>query len=47
MDMMGGIIANELAAGSSPESGGLWLHVWMEIGDDWCPPEVGAGANTL
>lgn len=29
----------------SPESGGQWLHVWMEIGNEWCPPRVGAGAD--
>ena len=27
----------ELASGSSPESGGEWLSVWMEIGDKCCP----------
>ena len=37
----------ELAAGSSPESGGQWLDVWMEIGAEWCPPEVSAETNTL
>ena len=25
----------ELAVGLSPESGGQWLHVWMEISDEW------------
>ena len=35
----------ELAAGSSPESGGQWLNVWMETDDEWCPPGVGAGAD--
>lgn len=37
----------ELAAGSSPESGGQWFHVWMEISDEWCPPGVSAGTDTL
>ena len=27
----------ELAAGLSPECGGQWLHVCMEISDEWCP----------
>ena len=27
----------ELATGLSPESSGQWLHVWMEISDEWCP----------
>ena len=25
----------ELAVGLSPESGGQWLHIWMEISDEW------------
>ena len=37
----------ELAAGSSLESGSQWLNVWMEISDEWCPPGIGAGASTL
>jgi len=37
----------ELAAGSCPESGGQWLNVWMEIGDEWCPTGVGARTDTL
>ena len=37
----------ELAAGLSPNSGNQWLSVWMEIDDEWCPPGVGAGADTL
>ena len=27
----------ELAAGSSPESGGQWLNIQMEMGGKWCP----------
>jgi len=34
----------ELAAGSSPESGGQWLNVWEEISGEWCPLGLGAGA---
>ena len=37
----------ELAVGLCLESGGQRLNVWMEISDEWCPPGVGAGANTL
>ena len=37
----------ELAAGSSPESGGQWLNIQMEISDEWCLPWVGVGTNTL
>ena len=37
----------ELAAGSSPESGGQWLSVWMETGDEWCPPGVSTITNNL
>ena len=37
----------ELAAASGPESGSRWLSVWMEIGDKWYPPGVGAGATIL
>ena len=40
-------IDKELAALSSPESGGQWLSVWMDVSNEWCPPEVGAGAGTL
>ena len=34
-------------AGLSPESGDQWLHVWTEIGYEWCPTGVDAGACTL
>ena len=37
----------ELAAALSPESGGQSLNVWMEIGAEWCPPEVSSGTDTL
>ena len=37
----------EVAAELSPESGGQWVNIWMEIGDEWCLPWVGAGTNTL
>ena len=37
----------ELAAGLSPDSGGQWLNIWMEMGDTWCPPGIGAEAGTL
>ena len=37
----------DLAARFSPESGGQWLRVWMEIIDEWCPTGVSAGTNTL
>ena len=37
----------ELAAGSSSESGGQWLSVWIEISDEWCSPEVSGGTDTL
>ena len=37
----------ELAAGLSPESGGQWLDVWMEISDKWCLPGVSARADAL
>ena len=30
----------ELAVGLSPEIGGQWLNVWVEIGDKWHPPGV-------
>jgi len=40
-------IDEELAAASGPESGGQWLHVWMEISDEWCPAVVSAATNTL
>jgi len=26
-----------MVAGLSTESGGQWLNVQMEMGDDWCP----------
>jgi len=29
------------------ESGGHWLSVWMETSDEWCPPGVSGGADTL
>ena len=37
----------ELAAELSPESGGQWLGVWMEISDELCPTGVGAGTDAL
>ena len=37
----------ELAAGSSPESGGQWLSVRMDISDEWCPVGVSAETDTL
>ena len=37
----------ELAAGLSPESGGQWLSVWMEITDKCYPPGASAGTSTL
>ena len=37
----------ELAAGSSPDSGDQWLSVWMEAYDEWCTPGVRAGTDTL
>ena len=37
----------ELAAESSPESGGQWLNAWMKISDKWCPPRVSAGTDIL
>jgi len=40
-------VDENLATGSSPESGGQWLHVQMEINDEWCPTGSGAGADTL
>lgn len=47
-DLMGGLLNGwELAAGSNPKSGGQWLHVWMDISDEWCPPRVSAGTDTL
>ena len=33
--------------GLSPESGGQWLSVWMEISDGWCLLGVSACTNTL
>ena len=40
-------IGKELAAGSSPKSGGQLLNVRMEISDEWCPPGVTVGADIL
>ena len=37
----------ELAAGSSLESGGQWLSVWMETSDERCPSGVGPETDTL
>ena len=37
----------ELAAGSSPESSGQWLSIWMEISDEWCPSGVSSGQPDL
>ena len=42
---MGYSMDEELDAGLSPESGGQWHNVWMEISDEWCPPEFSVGAD--
>lgn len=49
MDLMEGLLDGEkkLAAGSSPEIGDQWLHVWVEISDKWCPTGICAWTNTL
>ena len=47
MDLMGGPFNEELSAELSLESGSQWLNVWIEIGDEWSPAGVDAGANTL
>ena len=47
MDLMGELLDEELSAGLSPVNGGQWLNVWIEIGDEWSPAGVDAGANTL
>ena len=41
------LIDEELVTGLSPESGGQWLSVWMEISDGWCLLGVSACTNTL
>ena len=37
----------ELAVGSSPESGGEWLSMWVETGDEWCPQGLVLGLILL
>ncbi len=37
----------ELAAGLSPESGGQWFNVWMEIDGKQYSLGVAAGADAL
>ena len=37
----------KMATGLCPESGGRQLSVSVETSDEWYPPGVGAGADTL
>jgi len=37
----------ELAGELNPKSDDQWLNIWMEISDEWCPPMVSAGTDTL
>ena len=37
----------ELVARSYPESGGQWLNVQMEVGNERCPSEVCTRTDTL
>lgn len=37
----------ELAIDLSPANDDQWLHVWIEIDDQWHPPEVSTETDTL
>jgi len=44
---VGCLMDEELAVGSSPESGGEWLSMWVETGDEWCPQGLVLGLILL